>query len=103
MSGIALEGCVPEVYDFKELVSWCIDKFDKNQENNSVARGSPISLAPSFFKRMLRLPEPTMNFKGDEAKEFFEGQRMEDWSFYENILKTQQLFQRTFQAFRSVH
>jgi hypothetical protein len=28
-SGIALTGCVPKVYDFKELISWCIDKFDK--------------------------------------------------------------------------
>jgi len=26
---MALEGCVPEVYNFKELISWCIDKFDE--------------------------------------------------------------------------
>jgi hypothetical protein len=27
-------------------------------------------LAPSIFKRMLRLPEPKMFFKGDEPKDF---------------------------------
>jgi len=31
---------------------------------------SPISRAPSTFSRILRLPEPTMIFKVDEAKEF---------------------------------
>jgi hypothetical protein len=57
-------------FDFKELVSWCIDKFDKNQRIIQLQGESPISLAPSVFKRMLRLPEPTMTFKGDEAKDF---------------------------------
>jgi hypothetical protein len=70
MSGIALAGCVPEVYDFKELISWCIDKFDKNQRIIQLQGESPISLAPSVFKRMLRLPEPTMTFKSVEAKDF---------------------------------
>jgi hypothetical protein len=69
-SGISQAGCVLEVFDFKELISWCIDKFDKNQRIIQLQGESPISLAPSVFKRMLRLPEPTMNFKGDEAKYF---------------------------------
>jgi hypothetical protein len=62
-SGIASAGCVPEVYDFKELISWCIDKFDKEQRIIQLQGESPISLAPSTFKRMFRLPEPTMIFK----------------------------------------
>jgi hypothetical protein len=69
------QGCIPEVYDFKELISWCIDKFDKNQRIIQLQGESPISLAPSVFKKMLRLLEPTMIFKGDEAKEFYEGKK----------------------------
>jgi hypothetical protein len=26
-SGIALVGCVPEVFECKDIVTWCIDKF----------------------------------------------------------------------------
>jgi hypothetical protein len=66
-SGISLAGCIPEVYNFKELISWCIDKFDKNKRIIQLQGESPISLAPSVFKRMLRLPESMMNFKGTEA------------------------------------
>jgi hypothetical protein len=69
-SRIALTDCVPKVHNFKELISWRIDKFDKNQRIIQLQGESPISLAPSIFKRMLRIPEPTMTFKGDEAKEF---------------------------------
>jgi hypothetical protein len=69
-SRISLTDCVPKVHNFKELISWRIDKFDKNQRIIPLQGESPISLAPSIFKRMLRIPEPTMTFKGDEAKEF---------------------------------
>jgi hypothetical protein len=69
-SEIASTGCVPEVFDCKELISWCIDKFDKNQRIIQLQGESPISLTPSVFKIMFKLPEPTMNFKGDEAKDF---------------------------------
>jgi hypothetical protein len=44
MLGIALTGCVPEVYDFKEFISWCIDKFDKNKRIIQLQGEFPISL-----------------------------------------------------------
>jgi hypothetical protein len=44
--GIALVGCIPKFYDFKELISWCIDKFDKNQRIIQLQGESPISLSP---------------------------------------------------------
>jgi hypothetical protein len=49
---------------------WCIDKFDKNQSIIQLQGESPISLSPSTFKKMSKLPEPMMNFKGDEEKGF---------------------------------
>jgi hypothetical protein len=52
-SGIALAGCVPEVTDFKELVLWCVDKFDTEKRIIQVQGKQPISLAPSVFTRML--------------------------------------------------
>jgi hypothetical protein len=32
--------------------------------------GSPVSLAPSIFKKMLKLPEPKLTYKGEEARNF---------------------------------
>jgi hypothetical protein len=61
---------VPEVYDFKELILWCVDKFDKERRIIQLQGETPISLAPSIFKRMFRLPEPTMVFKSVEAEDF---------------------------------
>jgi hypothetical protein len=37
--------------------------------DNSASGESPISLSPSLFRRMLKLIEPMITFKGDEAKE----------------------------------
>jgi hypothetical protein len=84
--GISLAGCVPEVFDSKELVSWCIDKFDKNQRIIQLQGESPISLAPSVFKKMLRLPEMTMTFKGDEAKYFLK-ERNGGWELLQQYLE----------------
>jgi hypothetical protein len=59
-SGIALVGCVPEVTYFKELVQWCADKFNSEKRIIQLQGQQPISLAPSVFTRMLRLPTSTM-------------------------------------------
>jgi hypothetical protein len=71
MSIIDLVGCFPEFYDFKELILWCNDKFDKNQRIIQLQGESPISLSPSVFKRMTRIPKLMTNFKSTEAEEFF--------------------------------
>jgi hypothetical protein len=50
ISGIKLVDCVPEVMDFKELVLWCVDKFDTErrimmQEHRwKSCRARPISV-----------------------------------------------------------
>jgi hypothetical protein len=61
---------VPEVYDFKELILCYVDKFDKERRIIQLQGESPISLAPSIFKRMFRLLEPTVVFKSAEAEDF---------------------------------
>jgi hypothetical protein len=61
--GIALVGCMPEVSDFKELVLWCTNKFNNEKRIIQLQGRTPVSLAPTIFRRMLRLPEPTMTFK----------------------------------------
>jgi hypothetical protein len=57
-SGIALAGCVPEVTDFRELVQWCVDKFNSEKRIIQLQGQQPISLAPSVFTRMLFSPYP---------------------------------------------
>ena len=66
--GITSVRCMPEVYDFKELILWCVYKFDK--ERRFIQLQGETHLAPSIFKRMSRLPEPTMVFKSVEAEDF---------------------------------
>jgi hypothetical protein len=59
-SGITLEGCVAEVTNTKETVQWCADKFVFEQRIIQMQGHQLISLAPSTFSKMLRLPAPTM-------------------------------------------
>jgi hypothetical protein len=68
--GIALDGYVPEVENFKELLLWCIDKFDTMRRIIQIQRKLPISLFPSVFKSMLRILDPTMIFRNAEADVF---------------------------------
>jgi hypothetical protein len=35
--------------------------------------GSPVSLAPSIFKKLLKLPDPNITYKGDKAKKNLKG------------------------------
>jgi hypothetical protein len=67
-SGIVLAGCVPEVFECKDIVTWCIDKFIQNKR--VITFSSPISLVPSIFREMLKLSEPNLVYKGEEARNF---------------------------------
>jgi hypothetical protein len=69
-SGIARVGCVPEVFDCKEIVAWCVDKYVPNQRIIQLQGHSLISLSPQVFRKMLKLPEPTLTFKGEDCREF---------------------------------
>jgi hypothetical protein len=69
-SGIALASCMPEVSDFKELILWCVDNFNNEKRIIQLQGKTPISLAPTVFRRMLRLPEPTTIFKISEEDAF---------------------------------
>jgi hypothetical protein len=74
-SGITLAGCVPEVTDFKELVQWCVDKFNSEKRIIQLQGHQPISLSPSVFFKMLRLPTSTLWFKNEEENEFLKQHR----------------------------
>jgi hypothetical protein len=69
-SGIARAGCVPEVFDCKELVSWCADKYISGQRIIPLRDHSFVSLSPQVFRQMLRLSEPTLTFRGEDSKQF---------------------------------
>jgi hypothetical protein len=73
MSGITLASCVPEVFDCKYTITWCIDKFVKNRRTIPLQNDSPISLTPSVFKKTLKLPESNITYKGDEPRIFLKG------------------------------
>jgi hypothetical protein len=67
---IACAGCVPEVFDCKELVAWCIEKYITSQRIIQLQDYSPISLSPQVFHKMLKLHEPTINFKAEDYRDF---------------------------------
>jgi hypothetical protein len=69
-SGIAHAGCVPEVFDCKDLVSWCTDKFIAEKRIIPLHDRSFVSLSPQVFCQMLKLPKPTLTFKGEDCKQF---------------------------------
>jgi hypothetical protein len=66
--GIAHAGCVPEVFDYKDLVSWCANKFIAEKRIIPLHDGSFVSLSPQVFRQMLKLSEPTLTFKGEDCK-----------------------------------
>jgi hypothetical protein len=41
-----------------------------NQRIIQLQGHSPISLSPQVFRKMLKLPEPTLTFKGEDCREF---------------------------------
>jgi hypothetical protein len=47
--GIARAGCVPEVFDCKEMVSWCTEKYIPSQRIIPLRDNSPISFSPKVF------------------------------------------------------
>jgi hypothetical protein len=69
-SGIARAGCIPAVFYCKDLVSWCANKFIAEQIIIPLHNGSFVSLSPRVFRQMLKLPEPTLTFKGEDCKQF---------------------------------
>jgi len=85
-SGISKACCVLEVFDATKLVSWYIDKYEKNHRIIELQGQSPISLAPSTLKKMFRLPGPMMIIKVDEAKEFLKT-RNGGWDLLQQYLE----------------
>jgi hypothetical protein len=70
ISWISKVGCIPKKIDATELISSYIDKYKKNKRIIQLQVQFSISLGPSTFKNILKLPNPKMMFKVDEAKEF---------------------------------
>ena len=71
-SRIARASYVPEVFDCKEVVSWCAKKYNPIQIIITLHDHSPVSLSPQVFCNMLRLLHPTLTFKGQDYKQFLE-------------------------------
>jgi hypothetical protein len=71
-SGISRASCVPEVFDCKEVVSWCTEKYIPGQIIISLRDHSPVSLSPQLFCEMLKLSKPTLTFRGQDCKQFLE-------------------------------
>jgi hypothetical protein len=69
-SGISRAGCVPEVFECKDLVSWCVDKFISSKRIIPLRDHSFVSLSPQVFRQMLRLPGPTLMIRGEDCKQF---------------------------------
>jgi hypothetical protein len=70
MSGIARTGCVPKFFYCKELVIWCAERYIPSQQIIQLWDHYPVSLSPQVFRKMLRLPEPMLTFKGEDCREF---------------------------------
>jgi hypothetical protein len=69
MSRIAHASCVPEVFDCKELFTWCAERYIPRQWTIQLWDHSHVSLLPQVFRKMLRLLEPTLTFKGEDWRE----------------------------------
>jgi hypothetical protein len=48
-SEIAFVGCVPKVFDCKEIVAWCVEKYIPNQMAIQLQGHAPICLSPQVF------------------------------------------------------
>jgi hypothetical protein len=66
-SRIACAGYVPEVFDCKERVSLCVEKYIPNQWIIQLQDHSPVSLSPQVFRKSLKLPKPTLTFKREDC------------------------------------
>jgi hypothetical protein len=69
-SGIAREGCVLEVFDCKEVVSLCPERYISGQRIIPLRDHSHVSLSPQVFHKMLIFPEPSLTFRGEDSKQF---------------------------------
>jgi hypothetical protein len=63
---------VLEVFDSKEVVSCCTKKYIPCQRIIPLRYHSPISLSPQLFRKMLKLSNPTLTFRGQDCKQFLE-------------------------------
>jgi hypothetical protein len=55
-SGITSTGCVPEVFDSREIVSWCVDKYEQNQRVIQLQGESPCFLVTISFQKDVKAP-----------------------------------------------
>jgi hypothetical protein len=69
-SQIARAGCVPKFFYCKEVISWCTEKYISSQRIIPLHDHSPVSFSPQVFRKMLRLSEPTLTFRGKYCKQF---------------------------------
>jgi hypothetical protein len=75
-TGLVNVGCVPDIFDCKELVSWCARRFDcRTRMIKVTTKGkNPVLLTPKVFNKMLCLPTTNKPFKLAEADTFLASQ-----------------------------
>jgi hypothetical protein len=61
--------CVLEVFDCKDLVTWCVERYIPSQQTIQLWDHYLISLSPQAFLKMLKLPGPMLTFKGKDCRE----------------------------------
>jgi hypothetical protein len=54
----------------KRVVAWCMEKYVSSQRIIQLQGHSLVSLSPQVFHRMLKLPELTLTFKGEDCRDF---------------------------------
>jgi hypothetical protein len=68
-SGIVLSGSILEVFECKDITQ-CVDNLIQNIRFIEMHNSSPISLVPSIFREMFKLPELNLIYKGEEVRNF---------------------------------
>lgn len=71
-SGIGKFGCMPQVFNFSDLILWCSKMFDSTNRVIQVGEGgkTPIYLTPHIFQKMSRLPTTNHDLKLAEEDSF---------------------------------
>jgi hypothetical protein len=52
-SGISLASCVPKIFDCKEVLSWCVERYISSQIIIQLRDHSHVSLSAQLFRKML--------------------------------------------------
>jgi len=73
-SGTALSVCVPEVFYYREIVSWCADKFDQSQRVIQLQGQSPVPFISISFQNNVEASRANNHIQRRQGQTFLEGE-----------------------------